>query len=132
MPLDVKESLETIRSHSKNSSLALDNLQLRLIKAKSIQHEISQLKSSLEYLSLKQIRQKEISFEVKIEKLNKIKLQIEELEADPALLPDETKYFYEDLSNQMSTLERKNIASIFEDQTDTDLRWDPYVSYQFS
>ena len=123
MPFDIKELLETIRSHSKNSSLALDNLQLRLIKAKSIQHEIKQLKSSPDYLSLEQTYKKEISVEIKIEKSNKIRLQIEELEADPALLSDETKYFYEDLSNQMSTLERKNIASIFEDQTDSGFPW---------
>lgn len=120
MPFDIKESLETISSGSKNSSLALDNLQIRLMKAKSIQHEINLLKSSPDYLSSDKIRKEEISVEIKIIKSNKIKLQIEELEADPALMSDEIEYFYQDMSNRMSTLERKNLPPVFDGEKEND------------
>jgi hypothetical protein len=128
LPLDIKDSLETVRGHSKKSTLALDNLQMRLIKAKSILHEIKQLKSSPNYLSFEEIRQKEISVEAKIVKSNKIKLQIEKLEADPALLSEETQDFYEDMSDQFATLERKNLVSIF-DQNEPISHWSTGASY---
>ncbi len=124
MPFDIKESLETISSGSKNSSLALDNLQIRLMKAKSIQHEINQLTSSPDYLNSDQIRKVEISVEIKIIKSNKIKLQIEELEADPALMSDEIEYFYQDMSDRMSTLERKNLLSVFEVENENDFDYE--------
>jgi hypothetical protein len=96
-------------SHSKNAAIALDFLQIRLIEAKSIQHEILQLKSSQSYLTFEQVRKRESVVEASIKMSNKIKKEIEELKADKFLLPDETELYYHDVLDKILILERKKI-----------------------
>ena len=86
----------------------MDVLQIRLMKAKSIEHEINLLKCSSDYRTLEEVRKRESVVRANIEKSNKIKKEIEELKADKSFLPDETELYYQDVLYQMSNLERKN------------------------
>ena len=88
--------------------MALDALQIRLMKAKSIEHEINLLKCSSDFRPLEEVRKRESVVSANIEKSNKIKKEIEELKADKSFLPYETELYYQDVLDQMSNLERKN------------------------
>jgi hypothetical protein len=82
---------------------------MRLMKAKSIEHEINILKCSSDYRTLEEVRKRESIVKANIEKSNKIKKEIEMLKRDPSFLQEETELSYQDILDQISNLQFKKL-----------------------